>query len=81
MANAITKYTIKSSFTNRIPHLEGQEVFGSIKRRANIGLGSKGDSHRHDHVNFDRELTQRQVASLAQMLASPLGLSRMSHLF
>ncbi len=54
MANVMAKYTCMPSFTNRIPHLEGQEVFGSIKRRADIALGSKGDSPRHGCVNFSR---------------------------
>ncbi len=54
IANAIAKYTKKSSFTTRISHLEGQEIFGSTKREANIALGSEGDSHRHDHVNFSQ---------------------------
>jgi hypothetical protein len=54
MANAIVKYTIGSSFIIKIFHLEGQKVFGSTKRRVDIALGSQGDSHRHDHVNFSR---------------------------
>jgi hypothetical protein len=52
MANAIAKDTNGSSFTTKIPHLEGQEVFGSTKQRANIAPRSEGDSHRHDCVNF-----------------------------
>jgi hypothetical protein len=31
MANAVIKYTSGSSFTNKIPNLEGQEIFGSKK--------------------------------------------------
>jgi hypothetical protein len=54
MANAIVKYTIRSSFIIRILHLEGQKVFGSTKQKVDIALGSKGDSHKHDHVNFSR---------------------------
>ncbi len=54
MANAIIKYIGGSSFTTRIPHLEGQEVFGSTKQRVNIASRSEGDSHKHDHVNFSR---------------------------
>jgi hypothetical protein len=52
MANTITKFTNGSSFTIKIPHLEGQEVFGSTKWRANIAQWLKCDSHMHDHVNF-----------------------------
>jgi hypothetical protein len=54
MANAVTKYSNGSSFTIRIPHLEGQEVFKSTKQMVDITLGSKGDSHRHDRVNFSQ---------------------------
>jgi hypothetical protein len=52
MANAITKYTNKISFITKIPHLEGQEVFGSTKWKADVTLGSEADSHMHDCVNF-----------------------------
>jgi hypothetical protein len=52
MANVIAKYTNMSSFINKIPHLEGQENFGSTKQRSNIAPRSKGDSHKHDYVNF-----------------------------
>jgi hypothetical protein len=85
MANAISKYSNGSSFTCRIPHLEGQEVFWSTKQRANIALGSEGDSHMFDHVNFSQwELTQCQVVSLAQMLmlvGECNGIEWMNHFF
>ncbi len=54
MANTIVKYTNGSSFATRILHLEGQEIFGSTKQRANIAPRLEGDSHMHDHVNFSR---------------------------
>jgi hypothetical protein len=54
MANTIAKYTNGSSFTTKIPHLDGQEVFGSTKWRANITPRLEGDSHMHDHVNFSQ---------------------------
>jgi hypothetical protein len=34
--------------------LEGQEIFGSTKRKANIALRLEGNSHRHDCVNFSQ---------------------------
>jgi hypothetical protein len=52
MANTIAKYTNGSSFIIRIPHLEGQEVFGSTKWKVYIAPMLEGDSHKHDHVNF-----------------------------
>jgi hypothetical protein len=36
----------------RIPHLEGEEVFGSSKRKLDVPIGSEGDSHRPDKVNY-----------------------------
>ncbi len=48
----IAKYTPSCSYASRMPHLEGEEVFGSHKQGAILPLGSKGDSHKHDHVNF-----------------------------
>ncbi len=42
------------SFTTRIPHLEGQEVFGSTERRANIAPKSKGDSQKYDCENVSQ---------------------------
>ncbi len=52
MANAIAKYTNGFSFTIKIPHLEGQKVFGSTNQRADITPRSKGNSHKHDYENF-----------------------------
>ncbi len=36
----------------RVPHLEGEEIFGSSKRKLDLPIGSDGDSHRPDKVNF-----------------------------
>jgi hypothetical protein len=32
--------------------MEGEEIFGSCKQKVNLAPESKGDSHRHDCVNF-----------------------------
>ena len=42
----------------RIPHLEGEEVFGSMKRKADVSIGSEGDSHRPNKVNFSHPRVQ-----------------------
>ena len=49
----------------REPHLEGEEVFGSQKRKADMPLGYEQDSHRPDKVNFSRPRvrTRSSVAS------------------
>ncbi len=36
----------------RIPHLEGEKVLGSSKCKLDLPIGSDGDSHRPDKVNF-----------------------------
>lgn len=41
-------------FCTREPHLEGEEVFGSLKRKLDLPPGSEYDSHRPDKVNFSR---------------------------
>ena len=41
-----------ASVNTRIPHLEGETIFGSTKRKLNLPPGDDGNSHRHDHVNF-----------------------------
>jgi hypothetical protein len=39
-------------FCTRAPHMVGEEVFGSQKRKADVPLGFEGESHRPDKVNF-----------------------------
>jgi hypothetical protein len=38
--------------TTRIPHLKGEEIFGSTKQKLDLLPGNDGDSHRPDKVNF-----------------------------
>ncbi len=42
---ANVKYISSSSLFAIILHLEGEEVFGSVKRKANLPLGSEVDAH------------------------------------
>lgn len=58
-ANLVThhKWPMPSQSTPAVfLHLEGQEVFGSMKRRANVALRLEGNSHMHDRVNFSRPI-------------------------
>jgi hypothetical protein len=41
-------------FCTREPYFEGEEVFGSQKRKADIPLRSEHESHRPDWVKFSR---------------------------
>jgi hypothetical protein len=54
MVVAIAKLASGSLFTSSISHLEREEVFRFLKRKQNMPLGLKGDSHKHDHVNLFR---------------------------
>ena len=38
----------------RVPHLEGEEIFGSTKRKLDVPIGDAGDSHRPDKINFSQ---------------------------
>ena len=42
------------SVGSRVPHLEGEEIFGSTKRRFDVPIGDVGDLHRPDKVNFSQ---------------------------
>jgi hypothetical protein len=44
--------------TTRIPHLEGEEIFGSTERKLDFPPGDDGDSHRPDKVNFSQPRVQ-----------------------
>jgi hypothetical protein len=44
--------------TTRIPHLEGEEIFGSTKQKLDLPPSDDGDSHRPDKVNFSQPPVQ-----------------------
>jgi hypothetical protein len=48
----IAKMLGAAEFCTREPHFEGEEVFGSQKRKADVPLGFEYESHRSDKVNF-----------------------------
>ncbi len=50
----MANFTFGSSFTIRLSHFEGKEVFGSAKQPIDYPLGVDKDSHRLDSVNFFR---------------------------
>ena len=37
-----------------IPHLEGEEIFGSTKRKLDVSIGDVGDSHCLHKINFSQ---------------------------
>ncbi len=48
----VLKYALGLSCIVSITHMEGEEIFGSCKWKANLAPISKGDSHKQDRVNF-----------------------------
>jgi hypothetical protein len=51
---AMAKLPGAELFCTRAPHMAGEEVFGSQKRKADVPLGFEGESHQPDKVNFSR---------------------------
>ena len=49
-------------FCTRDPHLEGEEVFLSLKRKPDLPPGSEFDSHRPDKINISSEDDTKQEA-------------------
>jgi hypothetical protein len=54
IAEALNTLPGAEGFGNRVPHLEGEEIFGSTKRKLDVPIGDAGDSHRPDKVNFSQ---------------------------
>jgi hypothetical protein len=64
---ATAKMPGAEEFCTQEPHFEGEEVFGSQKRKADIPLGSEHESHKTDRVNFScpRVRTRSNAAASA----------------
>ena len=52
--DAIAKMPYAREFCTRSPHLEGEEVFVSLKREADLAPGSEFDSHRPGKISVSR---------------------------
>ena len=66
---ALSRMPGAEEFCSQEPHFEGEEVFGSMKRKLDLPLGSKHDSQRLDKVNFSHprvELRSSKTCSSAQ---------------
>jgi hypothetical protein len=48
ISTTVAKYTSSSSLSTIIVHLEGEEVFGLTKHKANLPPESEAYSHQHD---------------------------------
>jgi len=61
LVKVVLKYGLGLSFTTKITHMEGEEIFGSSKWKAHLLLGSEGDSHKHNHVNYSHLHVNTQI--------------------
>ena len=52
VAKLVDELLDDAGLNTRVPHLEGERVFGYAKRKLDLPPGDDGDSHRHDRVNF-----------------------------
>jgi hypothetical protein len=71
LADAVLKYSPKLVYIIRIAHMEGEEVFGFCKQKVNLALGSKGDSHRHNRVNFFHFCVNHIIAKSSVEIEQP----------
>jgi hypothetical protein len=52
IAQAIGELSVDAGLNSKVPHLEGESIFGSAKQKLDLPPRDKSDSHRHDRVNF-----------------------------
>jgi hypothetical protein len=52
MVIVVTNYVSTFSFTLKMPHFEGKNVFESCKWCTNLPSKLEGNSHKNDYVNF-----------------------------
>ena len=48
----LEKVTVEAGVNTRIPHLEGETIFGTTKQKLDLPPRDESDSHRHDQVNY-----------------------------
>jgi hypothetical protein len=61
IAQAIRELSANAGLNPRIPHLEGESIFGSAKRKLDLPPGDESDSHRRDWVKFTLPKVSRNV--------------------
>ena len=61
IAEALNSLSEAQSMGSHVPHLEGEEIFGSTKRRLDVPIGDAGDLHRPDKVNFSQTPCEDEV--------------------
>ena len=59
----LNEVVVEASLNTRVPHLEGETVFGSAKRKLDVPPRDDSNSHRHDRVNFVVPKLSKTVSS------------------
>jgi hypothetical protein len=67
MVVIVAKFSPSSSYTSKIPYLEGEEVFGFTKRKQDLPPCLEKYLHKHDHVNFS--CSQMEITSIHMVKA------------
>jgi len=62
IVDALNEMPGTEDICTRIPHSEEEEVFGFNKRKLDLLIGSIGDFHRLDKVNFSHPQVQTRLA-------------------
>jgi hypothetical protein len=52
IAQAVSDLSSDAGLNSRAPHLEGEFIFSSAKRKLDLPPGDDSNSHCHDHMNF-----------------------------
>ena len=48
----LDEVAVEAGLNTRVPHLEGETIFGTAKRKLDLPPGDDSDSHHHDCVNY-----------------------------
>ena len=76
VAKLVDELSDDTGLNTRVPHLEGERMFGSAKRKLYLLPGDDGDSHRHDRVNFSiPKLSKRASLGQCQAALKSLGVA------
>ncbi len=71
LTKAVSDYPGAEKICTRDAHLEGAEVFGSKKRKADVPIGADDETHRPDTVSYSRPRIGRRVTrALADNLST-----------
>jgi hypothetical protein len=68
---AMTRMPGAQEFCIRTPHLEGEEVFLSLKRKVDLPPGSELDSYRPNKISISRPRVQTRSSIKISQTASP----------